>query len=87
MGSFLPGHQIEQKAKKQKLEHISTITPTHVTTISAEEIKDSFGGVKPIMTPAASFNNVQGSKNSSHNISHLPLKEFNLIQTNAGAAC
>lgn len=54
------------------MEHISTITPTHVNPISSEEIKISFGGVKPIMTPAAfqeeniaSFNNVQDSRNSS----------------------
>lgn len=72
VASFLPGHHLEQKSKKPRLEHISTIAPTHINPISAEEIKIGFGGVKPIMTPAgfqvdniASFNNGQGSRNSS----------------------
>ncbi|TKY69570.1 AT-hook motif nuclear-localized protein 1 [Spatholobus suberectus] len=58
--------------QKQRVEHISTITSRPVNLINNEEIKVSFGGVKPIMTPAAfqeeniaSFNNGQDSKNSS----------------------
>ncbi|OIV90711.1 hypothetical protein TanjilG_15097 [Lupinus angustifolius] len=73
VGSFLPGHQLEHKHKKQMVEHVSTITPTHANPISNNEgIKISFGGFKPIMTPAAfqeeniaSYNNVQDSRNSS----------------------
>ena len=96
VGSFLPGHQQEQKAKKQRMEHhISTYTPTHVNSISAEEIKVSFGGVRPIMTPAAfqeeniaSFNNVHDSRNSSDDKSPLSEKESNPNQTTAtGVAC
>lgn len=98
MGSFLPGHQQEHKPKKQKIDHITTIVPAHANPISVDEIKVSFGGVKPIMTPAAfqaennfTFNNVHGSSNSladdddDDDIAPLPEKESN--QTNAGIAC
>ncbi|RDX98662.1 AT-hook motif nuclear-localized protein 6 [Mucuna pruriens] len=69
VASFLPGHQLEQKAKKQRVEHISMVAPTHVNPSSAEEIRIDLGGVKPIMTPAAFqmdniFSNGQGSRNS-----------------------
>ncbi|KAE9612053.1 putative PPC domain-containing protein [Lupinus albus] len=73
VGSFLPGHRLEHKNTKQRVEHISTITTTHINPISIDGgIKFSFGGFKPIMTPAAfqeeniiSYNNVQDSRNSS----------------------
>ncbi|KAI9076705.1 hypothetical protein K1719_041345 [Acacia pycnantha] len=77
VGSFLPGHQQMQKPKKQKTNHFSPVTSGHYNAIPVDEIKISFGGVKPIMTPAAfqaadhnnnnaaSFNNIQGSSNSS----------------------
>ncbi|TKY51960.1 AT-hook motif nuclear-localized protein 6 [Spatholobus suberectus] len=95
VGSFLPGHQLEHKPKKQRVEHISTITPTPVNLFSNEEIKVSFGGVKPIMTPAAfqeeniaSFNNGQDSRNlSADDKDPLTEKESNLSQSNADAAC
>lgn len=96
VGSFIPGHQLEHKTKKPRVEHISTtITPTPVSLVSSEEIKVSFGGVKPIMTPAAfqeenivSFNNGQDSRNSSADDKDpLPEKESNLSQSNAEAAC
>lgn len=95
MGSFLPGHQLEHKNKKQRVEFISTITPSPVNIISSEELKVSFGGVKPIMTPAAfqeenivSFNNGQDSRNSSADDKDpLPDKESNLSQSKAEAAC
>ncbi|KAK7356874.1 hypothetical protein VNO80_16154 [Phaseolus coccineus] len=95
VGSFLPGHQLEHKNKKQRVEFISTITPSPVNIISSEELKVSFGGVKPIMTPAAfqeenivSFNNGQDSRNSSADDKDpLPDKESNLSQSKAEAAC
>ncbi|KAK7278363.1 hypothetical protein RJT34_23391 [Clitoria ternatea] len=95
VGSFLPGHQLEHKAKKQRVEHISTIAATPVNLIPSEEIKVSFGGVKPIMTPAAfqeenitCFNNVQDSRNTSaDDRDPLPEKESNLSQSNTEAAC
>jgi len=96
VGSFLPGHQLEHKNKKQRVEHvhISTVNPSPVNIISSEELKVSFGGVKPIMTPAAfqeenivSFNNGQDSRNSSPDDKDpLPDKESNLSQSNAEAA-
>lgn len=77
------------------MEFISTITPSPVNIISSEELKVSFGGVKPIMTPAAfqeenivSFNNGQDSRNSSADDKDpLPDKESNLSQSKAEAAC
>lgn len=77
------------------MEHVSTISPSPVNLITSEEIKVSFGGVKPIMTPAAfqeeniaSFNNVQDSRNSSADDKDpLPEKESNLSQSNAEAVC
>ncbi|KAF7820685.1 AT-hook motif nuclear-localized protein 6 [Senna tora] len=97
VGSFLPGHQQEHKQKKQKMDHYSTITHAHVNPVSVEEIKVSFGGVKPIVTPAAfqvdnniaSFNNTHSSGSSSadeeeDDITPLPEKESNPNQTNAG---
>ncbi|XP_027358621.1 AT-hook motif nuclear-localized protein 7 [Abrus precatorius] len=97
VATFLPGHQLEQKPKKQRVEHISMIAPTHVNpTTSTEEIRFGLGSVKPIMTPAAfqidniaSFNNGQGSRNSpiDDDAPPLPDKEPNPSHTNAGVAC
>ncbi|KAF7813307.1 AT-hook motif nuclear-localized protein 6-like [Senna tora] len=89
VGSFLPGHQQEHKPKKQNKEYISTINPTHhFNPMSDQEIHVSFGGVKPIMTPAAlqgdnniAFNNVQVSRDSSTD------RESNPSQSNAGVSC
>uniref|UniRef100_A0A2P2K3B6 AT-hook motif nuclear-localized protein n=1 Tax=Rhizophora mucronata TaxID=61149 RepID=A0A2P2K3B6_RHIMU len=53
VGSFLPGHQQEQK-KKQRIELAPTITPT-ISVLSAEEFKGGYDGVKPILMPAPSF--------------------------------
>ncbi|XP_004495426.1 AT-hook motif nuclear-localized protein 7-like [Cicer arietinum] len=113
VGSFLPGHHLEHKNKKQRVEHNISTTITHnPTTITHnptiithnptthvnhhmpnEEIKLSFGGVKPIMTPVAfhgenivSFNNnnVQDSRNSSaDDRDPLPEKESNQSQSTA----
>lgn len=95
VASFLPGHQLEHKTKKQRVGHVSTISPSPVNLITSEEIKVSFGGVKPIMTPAAfqeeniaSFNNGQDYRNSSvDDKDPLPEKESNLSQSNAEAVC
>lgn len=70
VGSFLPGHQQEQKPKKQRVESISAVSLPIVTTISSEEIKGCYG-VKPILTStgfhadnSSSVNTIQGYKNS-----------------------
>ncbi|KAK4283202.1 hypothetical protein QN277_000178 [Acacia crassicarpa] len=85
VGSFLPGHQQEHKHKKQKMEYVSTVTPTHFSPVSDQEMHVSFGGVKPILTPAACFSNVQGSRDSStDDRSPLPEKESNISLSNVG---
>lgn len=56
MGSFLPGHQQEHNHKKQRTEPaVAVVSPTVVHKIFSEEIKVSYGGVKPILT-SPSFN-------------------------------
>ncbi|XVE64111.1 hypothetical protein DITRI_Ditri07aG0075500 [Diplodiscus trichospermus] len=73
VGSFLLGHQQEQKHKKRRTEPVAAVvSPTAVHTMSSEEIKVSYGGLKPILT-AASFqgdnsvtlNPIQGFRNSA----------------------
>ncbi|KAI5397764.1 variant 2, AT-hook motif nuclear-localized protein 3 [Lathyrus oleraceus] len=100
LGSFLPNHHLEDKSKNQRTEHtISTIThnhpPPHVNHHHHKSNEVSFGGVKPIMTPAAfqeekivSFNNnnnVQDSRNNSSadDRDPLPEKDSNHSQSNA----
>ncbi|KAI9112041.1 hypothetical protein K1719_016937 [Acacia pycnantha] len=92
VGSFLPGHQQEHKHKKQKMEYVSTVTSPHFSPVSDQEVHVSFGGVQPILTPAAfqgenaaCFNNVQGLRDSStDDRSPLPEKESNISLSNAG---
>ncbi|KAK7283702.1 hypothetical protein RIF29_13416 [Crotalaria pallida] len=97
VASFLPGHQLEMKSKKPRMEqNISAIAATHVSPISAEEIKISFGGVKPIMmTPAAfqmdnygSYNNGQGGSRNSSADDEAPSqeKDSNPSQLHAGVS-
>ncbi|CAK8573341.1 unnamed protein product [Lathyrus sativus] len=97
-GSFLPNHHLEDKSKKQRMEHnIPTITHNHPPPHVNHHHKSnevSFGGVKPIMTPAAfqeekivSFNNnnnnnnVQDSRNDDRD--PLPEKDSNHSQSNS----
>ncbi|XP_030947855.1 AT-hook motif nuclear-localized protein 6-like [Quercus lobata] len=73
VGSFLPGHQQEQKPKKQRIEPTSTIpaSPRY-----DEETRGVYGGVKPILTSStafhgdnsASINPIQGFRNSAVDI-------------------
>ncbi|KAJ7970065.1 AT-hook motif nuclear-localized protein [Quillaja saponaria] len=62
VASFLPGHQQEQKPKKQRMEAVSVITPTHVNPTSGEETQGNFGGIKPIITSTA----FHGDKTTSY---------------------
>lgn len=71
MGSFLPGHQQEQKPKKQRIETISPpVTLPVVSTVSGEEMKGTYG-IKPILTSTgfqadnSSPNPIQGYNNSA----------------------
>ncbi|XP_022735088.1 AT-hook motif nuclear-localized protein 4-like [Durio zibethinus] len=64
VGSFLPGHQQEQKHKKQRTE------PAAAVVSPTEEIKVSHAGVKQIITSPSfhgdsSGNPIQGFRNSS----------------------
>ncbi|XP_021286634.1 AT-hook motif nuclear-localized protein 6 [Herrania umbratica] len=72
VGSFLLGHQQEQKHKKQRTEPAAAVvSPTAVHTMSTEEIKVSYGGVKPILTAPfpgdnlGTLNPIQGFRNSA----------------------
>ncbi|VVA10980.1 PREDICTED: AT-hook motif nuclear-localized [Prunus dulcis] len=66
VGSFLPGHQQEQKPKKQRLEPVSSsIVPIVVNAVSGEEMKVC-GGVKPILTSPSFHGNNSTSVNPMH---------------------
>ncbi|XWS37717.1 hypothetical protein CRYUN_Cryun19dG0069000 [Craigia yunnanensis] len=78
---FLPVHQQEQKHKKQRTElAASVVSPTAVHTMSSEEIKVSYGGVKPILTSpsfhedsSGTLNPIQDFRNSAIDNNHLQL--------------
>ncbi|KAF2315741.1 hypothetical protein GH714_040276 [Hevea brasiliensis] len=61
VGSFLPGHQQEQKHKKQKTEIAPARAPVKV--LSAEDTKGAYGGVKPVLIPTS----FQGDKSAPVN--------------------
>ncbi|KAJ9164090.1 hypothetical protein P3X46_023705 [Hevea brasiliensis] len=61
VGSFLPGHQQEQKHKKQKTEIAPARAPVNV--LSAEDTKGAYGGVKPVLIPTS----FQGDKSAPVN--------------------
>ncbi|XP_022737526.1 AT-hook motif nuclear-localized protein 3-like [Durio zibethinus] len=73
VGSFLPGHQQEQKHKKQRTEPAAAVvSPMAVHTMSADGIKVSCSGVKAILTSpsfrgdsSGTFNLIQGLRNST----------------------
>ncbi|KAH9647493.1 at-hook motif nuclear-localized protein 3 [Citrus sinensis] len=67
VGSFLPGHQLEQKHKKQRTELAPIVTPISVSVLSAEEIKGGYSGIKPIVTSSAIF---PGDNSASLNTMH-----------------
>ncbi|KAI3432122.1 AT-hook motif nuclear-localized protein [Psidium guajava] len=56
VGSFLPGHQLEQKPKKQRVELPPTLSPTITNLNRREEIVGSYGGGEPIVTTTSVFN-------------------------------
>ncbi|KAL2558517.1 AT-hook motif nuclear-localized protein 6-like [Forsythia ovata] len=79
LGSFIPGHQQEQKPKKPKYEHTIAFTPSPANPISEERHEGTYGGLKPNLTSSASFhgdnsastNSMHGSKgtNPENNVS------------------
>uniref|UniRef100_A0A5B6ZXQ8 AT-hook motif nuclear-localized protein n=1 Tax=Davidia involucrata TaxID=16924 RepID=A0A5B6ZXQ8_DAVIN len=71
VGSFLPGHQQEQKPKKHKFEAAAAFAPTPANPIHGEGTEGVYAGPKPNFTSSSSFlgdnmtflNSMQGSKN------------------------
>ncbi|KAI3471066.1 hypothetical protein Pfo_027729 [Paulownia fortunei] len=55
IGSFLPGHQQEQKPKKPKFEHTISFGPITANPISEERYEPAYSGPKPNLTTSASF--------------------------------
>ncbi|XP_062073296.1 AT-hook motif nuclear-localized protein 7-like [Humulus lupulus] len=98
VGSFLPGHQQEQKPKKQRLEPIlAAVIPTPViNSISGEETRVLYGGVKPMVTSAAfsvdnspSLNPIQGYRNLGPEMKSSLAEEESksLSQSNCEVSC
>ncbi|XP_057473753.1 AT-hook motif nuclear-localized protein 6-like [Actinidia eriantha] len=69
VGSFLPGHQQEQKPKKQKFQRTAFFSPTVANHNSEEGTEGGYGGPKPNLTPPSSF---QGDNMASPNSVHVP---------------
>lgn len=94
MGSFLPGHHLEHNPKKHRVEHFSGLPPI-IHSISSEEMRGGYGGLKPIMTSTAchayssSLNHMQDIKNSApQNKSYVPDEECKgLSHTNCEVSC
>lgn len=98
VGSFLPGHQQEQKPKKQRIEPIAAAisTPPIINSVSGEETRVLYGGVKPIVTSAvfnsdnaSSLNPIQGYRSLTPEIkSSLPEDESkSLSHSNCEVSC
>ncbi|KAG8390269.1 hypothetical protein BUALT_Bualt01G0066100 [Buddleja alternifolia] len=74
IGSFLPGHQLEQKPKKPKYEHTIAFAPIHANPIPEERYEAAYTGPKPNLTTSSSFhghnlsplNPMHGSKVTGH---------------------
>lgn len=95
VGSFLPGHQQEQKPKKPRNESTTIFFPP-INTITGEEMKAMYGGgVKPVLTipsyqehNSLSPNPVTGFKLSSTDNLPLPDKEPKTqSQSNCEVSC
>lgn len=89
MASFVPGHQLEQKPKKPRVEHVPMTAPIHVNPTSAEEIRIDLGGVKPILTPAAfQMDSIFGNGQPSDDEAPFPEEEEepNTSYADAGVA-
>ncbi|XP_057509089.1 AT-hook motif nuclear-localized protein 1-like [Actinidia eriantha] len=69
VGSFLPGHQQEQKPKKQKFEGTAIFSPSVANHNSGEGTEGGYGGPKPNLTPLSFFH---GDNTASPNSVHVP---------------
>ncbi|CAL1405146.1 unnamed protein product [Linum trigynum] len=74
VGSFIPGHQMEQKHKKQRTERPLPTPPpivtTHppVTVLTAADLKGVYAAVKPAIIPSSS---------SFHHVDNVNQQSFN----------
>ncbi|KAL2248594.1 UNVERIFIED_CONTAM: AT-hook motif nuclear-localized protein 6 [Sesamum indicum] len=68
IGSFLPGHQLEQKPKKPKYERTIAFGPVPTNPVSEERYEAAYSGPKPNLTTSTSFHgdNNMASANSMH---------------------
>ncbi|CAI9774991.1 unnamed protein product [Fraxinus pennsylvanica] len=67
LGSFIPGHQQEQKPKKPKYEHTIAFTQSLANPISEERYEGAYNGPKPNLTSSTSFH---GDNSASMNSMH-----------------
>ncbi|XP_022891029.1 AT-hook motif nuclear-localized protein 7 [Olea europaea var. sylvestris] len=70
LGSFIPGHQQEQKPKKPKYEHSIAFTQSPANPISEERFEGAYGGQKPNLTSSASFH---GDNSASLDLMHVSM--------------
>ncbi|XP_041007444.1 AT-hook motif nuclear-localized protein 6-like isoform X2 [Juglans microcarpa x Juglans regia] len=66
VGSFLPGHQQEQKPKKQRIESTSTMTPIHANLLSTEETNGVYGRERPVLTSSTAFHGDNSASLNPH---------------------
>ncbi|CAL1376871.1 unnamed protein product [Linum trigynum] len=66
VGSFTPGHQMEQKQKRQRTEPPLPPPPPMVTThppvtvLTAADLKGAYAAMKPVISPpSSSFHHVE----------------------------
>lgn len=77
IGSFLPGHQQEQKPKKQRLEPTTAFAPIPLYSISGEQgTEGAYSGSKPNLTstPFHIENLAPASVNSNHGLKNLSME-------------
>ncbi|XP_027103910.1 AT-hook motif nuclear-localized protein 6-like isoform X1 [Coffea arabica] len=55
VGSFLPGHQLEQKSKKQKFEQTAIYAAIPAQPLPAERTEGAYSAPRPGLTSSASF--------------------------------
>ncbi|KAG2711150.1 hypothetical protein I3760_04G063600 [Carya illinoinensis] len=66
VGSFLPGHQLEQKPKKKRIEPTSTMTPIHANPLSTEETNGVYGRERPVLKSCTAFHGDNSASLNPH---------------------
>ncbi|CAK9184956.1 unnamed protein product [Ilex paraguariensis] len=78
LGSFLPGHQQEQKPKKQRFEHTAAFTLTPANRLSEGGSEGAYSGPKPTFTTSSSFHEDNPASLNSMNGSKISASENNV---------